>query len=181
MNKYDSENAEARLSALLAEYMHVIKREALRYNVGAMGLGREDLELEGMMGLLRAARGWLPDAGASFSTYAGRCIRNAISSAAAAASRDKHQPLNTGVSLDEDILSASGVETPEAHSDASELRSELLEAISTALSSFEREALTLHLTGLSAAQTAERLGRTPKSIENALARARKKIKSKTAD
>ncbi len=179
MDKYDRQAAEDKLSALISEYSPVICRLASRYDVSALGLGRDDLELEGMLGLLRAAERWSREGGAAFATYAHRCIANAISSAASSAARGKHLPLNNGVPLDDDAL--SGLETPEAHADAKELRDALLGFISLELSPLERKSLTLHLSGLTAAKSAARLGKNVKSVENALARARRKLAKKAAE
>ena len=180
MDKYDHlKAAEDKLAALVSEYSPVIARLASRYDVSALGLGVDDLELEGTLGLLRAAESWRSGGGASFATYAHRCIANAISSAARSAARDKHLPLNSGVPLEDDAL--SGLETPEAHADAKELRDALLGFISGELSPLERQALTLHLAGLTVAESAAQLSKNTKSVENALARARKKLAKKAAE
>lgn len=179
MDKYDRQAAEDKLAALISEYSPVIRRLASYYGVSALGLGHDDLELEGMLGLLRAAESWSSEGGASFATYAHRCIANAMASATASASRGKHLPLNSGVPLDENLL--SDLDSPEAHADLKELRGALLMFITRELSPLEREALTLHLAGLSAPKSAARLGKNIKSIENALARARRKLAQKAAE
>lgn len=145
----------------------------------------EDLLQEGMIGLLSAIRQYDPSAGAGFRTYAEKCIRRRVISAARSASRLKHSPLNDGVSLEE-ILSEENQRvslpagrgfdrSPEDQLLAREREGDMISAYSRYLSDFEREILSLYLDGLSYEDIALRSGRSVKSVDNAVQRIRKKL------
>jgi len=142
----------------------------------------EDLLQEGMIGLLSAIREFDPDGGSSFHSFAELCIRRRVISAARSASRQKHAPLNDGVSLEQlesgesqHLLQQLTARSPEdaildkAWADA------FLAACSRFLSDFENRILMDYLNGLSYAEMAERTGRSEKSIDNAIQRIRKKL------
>ena len=140
---------------------------------------------EGMIGLLSAMRSYAPDGGTSFRTYAEVCIRRRVISAAKSASRQKHSPLNDGVSLD-DILSEENHNSsflrgqrfnrsPEDEVLAREREHDLIEAYSQYLSDFEREILDAYLKGLSYAEISALCGRSVKSVDNAIQRIRNKL------
>ncbi|MGE4353557.1 MAG: sigma-70 family RNA polymerase sigma factor [Oscillospiraceae bacterium] len=144
----------------------------------------EDLIQEGMMGLLSAIRKFNPQLNTSFKTYAEICIRRRLISAVKSASSLKHNPLNDGVPLD--ILSedsqtyfASGQElhrrVPEEQVLARESESEIVSTFSQCLSKYETKILSLYLEGLSYREMAESIGKTEKSIDNAVQRIRKKL------
>ena len=150
-----------------------------------VGGDSEDLTQEGMMGLLSAIREYRPDADAAFKTYAELCIKRRLISAVRSASRLKHAPLNEGVSLEE-ILSEEtqsrsvfGGEqlsrNPEEQVLARESKNDYLSLFSRYLSTLEIEILTLYLDGMSYAEIAQTSGRTPKSVDNAVQRIRKKL------
>ena len=137
------------------------------------------------MGLLSAIREYRPDADTTFKTYAELCIRRRMISAVRAASRLKHAPLNEGVSLEE-ILSEEtqsrsvfGGEqlsrNPEEQVLARESKNDYLSLFSRYLSKLEIDILTLYLDGLSYAEIAQVSGKTPKSVDNAVQRIRKKL------
>lgn len=140
----------------------------------------EDLLQEGMIGLLTAMRDYVPGS-SSFSTYAARCIRHRVISAARAASRQKHAPLNQGVPLD-DFLSGEeqhaslypGRSAEEQVLDQ-EWKHEFLSAYSKYLSGFESRILADYLDGLAYHEIATNCGRSPKSVDNAIQRIRKKL------
>lgn len=145
----------------------------------------EDLTQEGMLGLLSAIRRYDPESGASFRTFAEICVKNRVLEAVKAASRKKHDPLNDGVSL-EYILSeefqtrtaatqVSFRRTPEEQVLARESETEFYSTFSRTLSGFETQVLFLFLDGLSYRQIAERVGRTEKSVDNAVQRIRRKL------
>ena len=149
------------------------------------GGGREDLMQEGMIGLLSAMREFDPGGGASFRTYAELCIRRRVISAAKSASRQKHSPLNDGVSLEE-ILSEENQSvsflmgqrfdrSPEEQVLAREREGDFIEAYSQYLSAFEAEILHYYLSGLSYDEIAASCGRSLKSVDNAIQRIRNKL------
>lgn len=145
----------------------------------------EDLIQEGMIGLLSAVRGFDAGKGVSFRTYAEVCIRNRLRSAMKSAARDKHTPLNTSVSLGDapfdgergpyaDPQGPPRVENPEDVIIDREERHRRIEALRSKLSRLERKVLELYLEGLSCGEIASRVGKPPKSVDNAVQRIRRK-------
>ncbi|MEG1556932.1 MAG: sigma-70 family RNA polymerase sigma factor [Oscillospiraceae bacterium] len=165
------------LAKMMTEFLPYIKHKACGSNPS--GLESDDLIQEGFIGLFNAIESYDKSKGAAFSTYAITCIDNSIKSAQKAAQRKKHSPLNGYVSLCEDAESPTLISaySPE---DLAILREEcdaLQQKIDDNLSAFERAVLALHLEGYDYSSSAKRLGKTPKSVDNALQRARKKLKS----
>ena len=143
----------------------------------------EDLIQEGMFGLIQAIREYRPGKAASFRTYAETCIRNRLFSALRAASRGKHYPLNESISLDTPFFDSSsytaGTLDP-SHTDPELLIAErdhvesLLESTRKHLSEFEAKILGYYLEGLSCREIAKAVGKSPKSVDNAVQRVRRK-------
>ena len=168
--------------ALAARYLRLVRICARPLFL--VGGDSEDLIQEGNFGLLSAIRRYDPADGASFSTYAERCIRTRLLSAIKSASRLKHFPLNDGISLEQlsedpgtDILSLPELvrHNPEDLILAKESKEELRAASSRCLSKFEIRVLDLYLEGLSYREIAERLCRNAKSVDNAVQRIRRKL------
>ena len=144
----------------------------------------EDLIQEGTFGLLSAIRQYDPESNASFKTFAEHCIRMRLLSAIKSASRQKHFPLNDGISL-EQLSEEPGVHTsafpeffrrtPEELVLARESKEELYSAFLQCLSKLEIKVLNLYLEGLSYREIADRLGKSAKSIDNAVQRIRNKL------
>lgn len=141
----------------------------------------EDLIQEGMLGLLQAIREYRADREASFRTFAEVCIRNRLSSTLRAASRDKHTPLNRSVSLDHPFFDSNSYTSgaliladPEMLIIDRDHVSRLLESTRKQLSEFEAKILGYYLDGLSVKEIAETMGRSPKSVDNAVQRVRRK-------
>ena len=142
----------------------------------------EDLIQEGMLGLIRAIREYDGAKAASFRTFAEVCIRNRLISALRAASRDKHTPLNQSVPLDTPFFDGNSYVfgTLRASSDPEELiidrdrAAEALESTRKQLSKFEAKILGLYLDGLSCHEIAQAVGKSPKSVDNAVQRVRRK-------
>ena len=144
----------------------------------------EDLIQEGTFGLLSAIRSFDPNRGASFKTYAERCIRTRLYSAVKLASRSKHLPLNDGISL-EQLSEDSGVDLaalpkgflydPEELVLARESKEELYAAFSRCLSKFENRVLILYLDGLSYNEIAGLVQKDARSVDNAVQRIRHKL------
>ncbi len=142
----------------------------------------EDLLQEGMIGLLSAIREYDPDGGSSFRSFAELCIRRRVISAARSASRQKHAPLNDGLSL-EQLQSGESQQVFEhvLVPSAEELvldktwKDDFIAANSRFLSEFEADILMDYLSGSSYAEMAQRAGRSEKSIDNAIQRIRKKL------
>ncbi|MEG0751061.1 MAG: sigma-70 family RNA polymerase sigma factor [Oscillospiraceae bacterium] len=176
MKNTDRTNTEDKLAKLISEYMPKIRKRAARFDVRSLGLEREDLELEGMLGLFRASESFDDSRATSFSTYAGTCIDNAMTSALTKAARRKHLPLNDSVSFDGEIVPT--VCSPEDSAIASELHVALSAIIASELSQLERDVLSLYLRGYDYLDAARLLGRTAKTTDNALQRARKKLEKR---
>lgn len=146
----------------------------------------EDLIQEGMLGLLTAIRGFDPSKSASFRTYAEICIRSKLATAIRAAQRDKHLPLNHSVSFETPLFDGtnphlfSSEESPEDVVIGREELQERLDALKGQLSGFEAEILSYYLGGLSCAEIAGRVHRTPKSVDNAVQRIRHKMARQTS-
>lgn len=128
---------------------------------------------EGLIGLFHAVRSYRADKKVPFTAYAAACIANAQQDARRSATRKKHAPLNNSVPL----LENSAAPGPEELAIANERCAAVLERINTQLSPLERGSLLASLEGHTAAQTAQLLHCTPKAVENALMRARKKLRS----
>jgi RNA polymerase sporulation-specific sigma factor len=177
----DAEAAEF----LLKKYANFARAKARPYFL--IGADKEDIVQEGMIGLYKAIRDFRKDKNASFRAFAELCITRQIISAIKTATRQKQKPLNSYVSLsrlvyDEqsertlvDILDGVVMSNPEdIFIDKEEF--EIIEGeISSTLSALEKKVLTLYLRGNSYVQIAQRLGRSEKSVDNALQRAKGKI------
>ena len=146
----------------------------------------EDLIQEGMLGLLNAIREFLPERGSAFRTYAETCIRNRILSAIRAAARDKHDPLNHYVSYETPLFDGSSdrypftasrppLQNPEDMYISREERRERLGTLKGQLSGLEAKILTLFLRGYSYAEIAVQVERSPKAVDNAVQRIRRKV------
>ncbi len=173
-------DAEAE-AALVTRYYAVV-RACARPLFLAGGDG-EDLIQEGMFGLIQAIREYQGGKTATFRTYAEVCIRNRLYSALRAAARDKHAPLNQSVSLDHPFFDSnsytSGTFDP-SHTDPELLIADrdyvesVLASTTKQLSEFEAEILGYYLDGLSCQEIAKLVGKTPKSVDNAVQRVRRK-------
>lgn len=146
----------------------------------------EDLIQEGMLGLLTAIRSFNPEKAASFRTYAEICIRSKLVTAVRAAQRDKHLPLNHSISFETPLFDGtseflfSSEESPEDVVIGREELQERIDALKGQLSGFEAEILSYYLGGLICAEIAERVGRSYKSVDNAIQRIRRKIAQNTS-
>ena len=132
----------------------------------------EDLIQEAMFGLLKAIREFDPARDASFRTFAEVCIRNRIRSVVTAAARGKHTPLNNSVPMDA-LLDM--VSSPEDSLISREERAERLRHLTDSLSPFEHQILSLYLDGYSYAEIGHQIGRSAKSVDNAVQRIRRKV------
>ena len=146
----------------------------------------EDLIQEGMVGLLAAIREFNPAKEAGFHTYAAVCIKNRLRSAIKAAARDKHTPLNNGISFETPLFDGtsdhyaysafhSGLDNPEDLIIGREEAQERMGALRGQLSGFEAKILGLYLNGLSYSEIAREVNRSPKSVDNAVQRIRRKL------
>ena len=143
----------------------------------------EDLIQEGMLGLLQAVREYDGRKTAVVRTFAEVCIRNRLYSALRAAARDKHTPLNRSVPLDTPFFDGNSYSFGALHASSADPEeliidrdrvSDLLESTRKQLSKFEAKILGLYLDGLSCQEIAQMVGKSPKSVDNAVQRVRRK-------
>ena len=173
------------MEAILNRYKGFVASKARPYFL--IGGNHEDMIQEGMIGLYKAVRDYLPDKQASFRSFAEICITRQMITAIKTATRQKHQPLNSYVSLsrpayDEnsdqtlaDVVLGSSCMNPEELIINKESYAACEAAISKALSKLEHKILSLYLQGKSYQEISEQIGKSPKSIDNALQRVKRKL------
>lgn len=171
--------------ALMRKYKDVVKIKSRYYYMA--GADEDDVIQEGMIGLLKAIRQYDPEKEAGFATFAGICITSQIISAIRMADREKHKPLNTSVSLSKpvggeeegmtlaDTIMASAGESPEALLVVKDLASYIMHNEDNVFSDFEMQVLSEMVRENDYEKIARRLGRSSKSIDNAMQRIKKKI------
>ena len=160
---------------LLSRYKGLVRRRASGMRL--LGGEMEDLLQEGMIALFLAIRSFDPAREASFSTYAELLITRKLYSAIRTSLRKKHLPLNSSVSIEEAMDAPSPDQGPEELMIAEESRKDLEELLGTVLSPLEKQVLELALTGMSSREIAALLGKSDKTADNALQRAKAKIRS----
>lgn len=138
----------------------------------------EDLIQEGMIGLFKAIRDYRDDRDNSFSSFAYICVNRQLYTAIEASNRKKNQPLNSYVSLSEQSTkNCLGVtSSPEQLVIEQEVWENLWKELDECLSEMEKQVLSYYLKGSSYLQIAEKMEKSPKSIDNALWRIRQKIR-----
>lgn len=175
---------ESAFEQLVDRYKNCISLKTRTYFL--LGADKEDIMQEGMIGLIKAIRDYDSSRQASFKSFAELCITRQIITAVKAATRQKHTPLNSYVSLygngdndDErtpiDLIDSNTRFNPEQYIIMRENLKKLDEQILKVLSKFEKSVLESYLTGKSYQEIAEQLGRPVKSIDNALQRIKRKL------
>jgi len=176
---------------LFNKYKNFVRIKAKSYFL--VGADREDIIQEGMIGLYKAIRDYKFDKLTSFRAFAELCITRQIITAIKTATRQKHIPLNSYISLNKpaydeesdrtmmDIISSSTVTDPEEVFLNNELSKDLRERIQENLSSLESQVLNCYLEGKSYQEMANELKRHIKSIDNALQRVKRKIEKKLSE
>lgn len=191
-NKSDEEVVyEAKLGNLKAEeyliskYENFVKLKSKSYFL--IGADKEDIYQEGMIGLYKAIRDFKVDKISSFKAFAELCITRQIITAIKTATRQKHIPLNTYISLNKpiyeeesdrtliDVLSELTINDPEELIIGKEKLEQIEEKMEKVLSDLEKEVLQAYLDGKSYQEIAADLDRQAKSIDNALQRVKKKL------
>lgn len=151
-----------------------------------IGGDTDDLIQEGMIGLFKAIRDYQSDKESSFFHFAELCINRQLYSAVEASNRKKHVPLNTYVSFYSqsgeegkslaETLSTNAIDNPEQLIISQESVRLFWEEVKGRLSTMECEVLDEYLSGLNYKQIAEKMGKSPKTIDNALSRIKNKIR-----
>lgn len=167
---------KAAMNELIVLFAPTVESIASAYS-SKSPLTRDDLIQEGMIGLLSSMYGYSPDGGAKFKTYATTCISNRIISAVRGQLRDKHIPLNEYVNF-EDVNLTDVRTDPQLIVDMQEKMRILDERIETELTQLEKDVLRLHIAGCNYSSVAEKLSVSEKTVDNALQRARKKLRDK---
>ena len=174
---------------LMEKHKNLVRKKARALYL--IGGDNDDLIQEGMIGLYKAIREFDPERGASFHTFADLCISRQLYTAVQASQRQKHQPLNSYVSLSDSdneeqtssraSYAANDVRNrnPEELFIARENLEDMEDLIEKKLSRFEREVLRYYLSGMNYSQIADTLGKSSKATDNALQRIKKKIKQIT--
>ena len=183
---WQSQNGDHLAEAqLLDKYKPLVKAKSRAYFL--IGADSEDIIQEGMIGLYKAIRDYDKEKNASFRSFAELCINRQMITAIKAATRQKHQPLNSYVSLNKlvfendseetylDLLREGELLNPEALLIGQENKNFLENQMIKNLSSFESRVLTLYLQGRSYFEIANMLNKPEKSIDNALQRVKKKL------
>lgn len=170
---------------LMTKYKKFVKLKARTYFL--IGADKEDIIQEGMIGLYKAIRDYRKDKLASFKAFAELCITRQIITAIKTATRQKHIPLNSYVSLNKpiydeesertllDIISGVKISNPEELIISSEELCLMENKIIELLSVLEWEVLVAYLDGKSYQEIAKKLHRHVKSIDNALQRVKRKL------
>jgi RNA polymerase sporulation-specific sigma factor len=172
---------------LLHRYRNLVRAKVRSYFL--IGAERDDLLQIGMIGLWEAVTDFRPQRHTSFACFAKVCIQRQMISAVKAATRQKHVPLNTRVSLETtangdqgdrtlaELLPARPDGDPAAVVLGIEAERTLQDALRSRLSPLEWHVLSGYRAGRSYREIAERMGRKVKSVDNALSRIRHKLQA----
>ena len=173
---------------IMEKYKNLVRKKAKSMYI--LGADNDDLIQEGMIGLFKAVRDYDAGRDASFYTFADLCVSRQMYNAVQASRREKHAPLNSYISLYEDMAEteedgamelvnviASNIETnPEQIFIDKENVAQIEAIIEKELSSFEKQVLDLYITGMAYSQIAKVLERNEKSTDNALQRLKTKLR-----
>src|SRR5690554_3909683 len=170
---------------LINKYKNFVRAKARSYFL--IGADREDIIQEGMIGLYKSIRDFRPDKLASFKAFAELCVTRQIITAIKTATRQKHLPLNSYISLNKpifdeesdrtllDIINEENVSDPEEVMISREEFAGIELKMNEILSNLEWEVLSQYLQGRSYQEIAQELNRHVKSIDNALQRVKRKL------
>ena len=172
------------LEYLLDKYKNFVRARARSYFL--VGADHEDIVQEGMIGLYKAIRDYKPDKQSSFRAFAELCVKRQIITAIKTATRQKHVPLNSYVSLNKPLYGEESdrtlldviegrVTNPEELFIGQEDVTHIQDQIGTVLSDLEQQVLDAFLDGKSYQEIAVMLNRHAKSIDNALQRVKRKL------
>ncbi len=173
------------LEFLINKYKNFVRAKARSYFL--IGADHEDIVQEGMIGLYKAVRDFNGDKLSSFKAFAELCITRQIITAIKTATRQKHIPLNSYVSLDKplydeesdrtllDVICGTRVTDPEELLINQEEFEDIELKMGELLSDLERQVLMLYLDGRSYQEISLDLNRHVKSIDNALQRVKRKL------
>jgi RNA polymerase sporulation-specific sigma factor len=170
---------------LIEKYKPLVRAKARSYFL--VGADREDIVQEGMIGLFKAVRDYKDDRSIPFKVFAEMCITRQIITAVKTATRQKHIPLNSYVSLNRkvfdeesekfliEVIQEVSIANPEELFINKEQFTVIESRVMELLSPFEKEVLAKYLAGVTYQDIAKQLNKPVKSIDNALQRLKKKI------
>lgn len=173
------------LEYLIKKYKNFVRAKARTYFL--IGADKEDIIQEGMIGLFKAIRDYKSDKLSSFRAFAELCITRQIITAIKTATRQKHIPLNSYISLNKpiydeesdrtllDVISCTRISDPEDLMIAREELTNIEAKIGEILSELEWTVLMSYLQGKSYQEMSAELDRHVKSIDNALQRVKRKL------
>jgi RNA polymerase sporulation-specific sigma factor len=173
------------LAYLLNKYKNFVRSKARSYFL--IGADHEDIVQEGMIGLYKAIRDYREEKLSSFRAFAELCITRQIITAIKTATRQKHIPLNSYISLNKpiyeedsdrtllDVITEEGLSNPEEMMIDREDLTFIEGRIGQMMSDLEKEVLIRYMEGKSYVQIASEMGRHVKSIDNALQRIKRKL------
>ena len=183
---YIKNGDEEALSYLLNKYKDLVNSKIGKYFI--IGAEKEDIMQEGMIGLFKAIKNFDSQKANSFKTFANICIERQLITAIKSSNRQKHQPLNSSLSLNInayeneeensseliEIFQNKTVEDPLELITRKEYFTEVENAIDKSLSNFEKQVLNRFVNGESYITIAQKLNSPVKSVDNAIKRIRKK-------
>ena len=173
------------LEYLLNKYKNFVRTKARSYFL--IGADHEDIVQEGMIGLYKAIRDYKAEKLSSFRAFAELCVTRQIITAIKTATRQKHIPLNSYISLNKpiyeedsdrtllDVITEEGISNPEEMIIDREDLSVIEGKIGQMLSDLEKDVLVRYMEGKSYVEIADEMHRHVKSIDNALQRIKRKL------
>ncbi|MED4404054.1 RNA polymerase sporulation sigma factor SigH [Metabacillus fastidiosus] len=173
------------LSFLINKYQKFVRNKARSYFL--IGADKEDIVQEGMIGLFKGIRDFKEDKMVSFMAFADLCITRQIITAIKTATRQKHGPLNSYISLDKplyddesnytlmDMIPRGKITNPETLVINKENAANIELKIAELLTDLERKVLALYIDGQSYIEISKTLDIHVKSIDNALQRVKRKL------
>lgn len=175
----------AALEYLLNKYKNFVRTKARSYFL--IGADHEDIVQEGMIGLYKAIRDYRSEKLSSFRAFAELCVTRQIITAIKTATRQKHIPLNSYISLNKpiyeedsdrtlmDVITEEGMSNPEEMIIDREDLTLIEGRIGQMLSDLEKDVLVRYMEGKSYVEIADEMNRHVKSIDNALQRIKRKL------
>ena len=164
--------SEKSFDALIKRYAKTVMLMSGSYY--SESLTKDDWFQEGMLGLLFAVHSYSRERGVSFGSYASVCIKNHLNSSWKKANNSKNAPLNGYISYDDTVIPS--VNSPEDDYIQNERYRSFTENYTDNLSGTEQKVFGCYLSGFSYEEIAKKLGMTEKSVDNALCRAKSKLK-----
>lgn len=166
-------NGEQYANKLIKRYIPIINAKAVKMAIRCPSADKDDLFSEGLLGLLKAIRLYNGEKGAAFATFANLCADSAMKTCISKAIKDN--PVSACDDFDFDLIEDSSLSTEDTVIDKVQ-DSQLMERLSGVLSKKEMKVLEMYLAHCSYTQIAKELSMNEKSVDNALQRAKSKIR-----